>query len=223
MSVKNNFVVLFAASVLVFVLMGSGAQAAENEAFDSEKIVSEIEEQLKLSQEQWEKLKPVIEEKSAELSKSMGDSVDKGFAELEKLSRQLEMMSSDAESKIKEIVTSEEAQRLRDYLAKVDEEAIEQARDTMIADLNDLLALSAEQAQKIEPVLRETFSELSALVLGLTEEGTRNWNEFKTEFETLTRDLYDRVKSTLDDEQMEKLEQYNEDQKENIERVLFRV
>ena len=220
---RNRLIPFVAATILTFFMLGSGVQATEPEKLDSEKIITEVEKQLQLSKEQWEKLKPVLEEKSAELSKSMGDSVDKGFAELEKLSEQLEKMSRDAEGKFNEIVTSEEAQRLKEYLASIDKEAIAQARDEMIAELNELLALTEEQARKIEPVLEETFSELSIMILGLAEEGTRNWNEFKSDFETLTRELYDRVKGTLDDEQMEKLEEYNEGQKEKIERVLFRV
>ncbi len=41
--------------------------------------------------------------------------------------------------------------------------------------------------------------------------------------EKLTKDLYDKVQETLDDEQLEKLEKYNEDQKEDIKKALFTV
>jgi hypothetical protein len=64
---------------------------------------------------------------------------------------------------------------------------------------------------------------LSTLIQGFAKEGIRNWEEFKKDFEKLTKDLYDKVQETLDDEQMKKLEQYNKEQKEKIERVLFKV
>lgn len=220
--IKRQFVAIF---IMLFLLPPATlqSQTEETEGFNSEKIIAELEKQIDLSKEQWEKLKPVIKEKSEEMSKGINDSVDKGFAELDKLSKQFESMTRDAEKKIDEIVSSEEAKKLGDYLAKIDKEAIDAAKDKMIADLNGLLELSEEQAKKIKPVLEESFAELSAMTQGLAEEGSRNWSEFKKDFEKLTEDLYNKVQETLDNKQMEKLEEYNDQQKEKIEKVLFRV
>ena len=46
---------------------------------------------------------------------------------------------------------------------------------------------------------------------------------FGYQFAPRYRDLYDKVQETLDDEQMEKLEKYNEEQKEDIKKALFTV
>ena len=204
-------------------LFGVSAQGAEPEDFNSEKIISEIEKQMDLSREKWEQLKPVIEEKSKEMSEGLKESVDKGFAELEKMTKKFDSMSRDAEQKVKDILSSEEAMKLREQLAKVDKEAIDNAKKKMIADLNELLALTEEQAQKLQPVLEDSFNQLADKIQELAKEGSKDWTEFKQDFEKMTRDLYDKVQETLDDEQLEKLEKYNEDQKENIKRALFTV
>lgn len=221
-SIKNR-IIWFAAVLFALVLLGTHAQAADTEGFNSEKIIAELEKQMKLTQEQWEELKPVIEEKSRDLSKGIHESVDKGFAELDKLSKQFDEMTKEAEKKINEIVSSEEAMKFREYLSKIDKEAVAEVKDKMISDLNSLLELSEEQAKKIEPVLKESFDEFSTMMKDLTEESSRDWNEFKQEFEKLTKDLYDKVQETLDDEQMEKLEEYNEKQKDKVEHILFRA
>lgn len=210
-------------SLLVSGMLTVSVQSADTEEFNSEKIISELEKQMDLSREKWEQLKPVIEEKSKEMSEGLKESVDKGYAELDKMTKKFDSMSKDAEKKVKDILSSEEAMKLREQLAKVDKEAIDEAKEKMIADLNALLALTEEQAQKLKPMLEDSFNQISDRVQGLAEEGTENWNEFKEEFEKLTKDLYDKVQETLDDEQLEKLEKYNEDQKEDIKKALFTV
>lgn len=212
---------------IIFLLtsgfFGVSAQGAESEEFNSEKIISEMEKQMDLTREKWEQLKPVIEEKSKEMSEGLKESVDKGYAELDKLSNKFDSMSKDAEQKVKDILSSEEAMKLREQLAKIDKEAIDKAKEKMIADLNELLALTEEQAQKLKPVLEDSFTQLSDRIREIAKEGSKDWSEFKQEFEKMTRDLYDKVQETLNDEQLEKLEKYNEDQQEDIKKALFTV
>lgn len=209
--------------LLSFGLFVVSVQGAEPEEFNSEKIISEIEKKMDLSREKWEQLKPVIEEKSKEMSEGLKESVDKGYAELEKMTKKFDSMSKEAEQKVKDILSSEEAMKLREQLAKVDKEAIDNAKKKMIADLNELLALTEEQAQKLQPVLEDSFNQLADKIQQLAKEGSKDWTEFKQDFEKMTRDLYDKVRETLDDEQLEKLEKYNEDQKEDIKKALFTV
>lgn len=209
--------------LLSFGLFVVSVQGAEPEEFNSEKIISEIEKKMDLSREKWEQLKPVIEEKSKEMSEGLKESVDKGYAELEKMTKKFDSMSKEAEQKVKDILSSEEAMKLREQLAKVDKEAIDNAKKKMIADLNELLALTEEQAQKLQPVLEDSFNQLADKIQELAKEGSKDWTEFKQDFEKMTRDLYDKVRETLDDEQLEKLEKYNEDQKEDIKKALFTV
>ena len=212
--------------VILFMVSGflvSAVHSADSDEFNSEKIISELEKQMDLSREKWEQLKPVIEEKSKDLSEGLKESVDKGYAELDKLTQKFDTMTKDAEQKVKDILSSEEAMKLREELAKIDKEAIDKAKEKMVADLNALLALTEEQAQKLKPVLEDSFNQLADMVQGLADESTQSWNEFREQFETLTKDLYDKVQETLDEEQLKKLEKYNEDQKEDIKKALFTV
>ncbi|MGI9537690.1 MAG: hypothetical protein ACR2PB_11525 [Desulfocapsaceae bacterium] len=216
-------IIFFLVSLLVSGMLTVSVQSADTEEFNSEKIISELEKQMDLSREKWEQLKPVIEEKSKEMSEGLKESVDKGYAELDKMTKKFDSMSKDAEQKVKDILSSEEAMRLREQLAKVDKEAIDNAKKKMIDDLNELLALTEEQAQKLQPVLEDSFNQLSDKIQEIAKEGSKDWTEFKQDFEKMTRDLYDKVQETLDDEQLEKLEKYNEDQKEDIKKALFTV
>lgn len=209
--------------LMTTVVMTTDVLAAESEEFNSEKIISEVEKQLDLSREKWEQLKPVIEEKSKDMAEGLKESVDKGYAELDKLTKKFDSMSMEAEQKVKDILTSEEAMKLREELAKIDKEAIDQAKNKMIAELNELLALTEEQAQKLKPVLEDSFNQLADKIQEVAKEGAQDWNEFRKDLEKLTKDLYDKVQETLNDEQMEKLEKYNEDQKEDIKKTLFTV
>ncbi|NNK14851.1 MAG: hypothetical protein HKP52_11490 [Desulfofustis sp.] len=209
---------LLASTVLTTDLM-----AADIEELNSEKIISEMEKQLDLSREKWEQLKPVIEEKSKEMAEGIKESVEKGYAGLDQLTQKFDSMSKETEQKVKDVLSSEEAMRLRQELAKIDKEAIDQAKVKMIAKLNELLALTEEQAQKLKPVLEDSINQVAEKMQEVAQEGAQDWNEFKKDLEKLTRDLYDKVQETLDDEQMEKLEKYNEEQKEDIKKTLFTV
>lgn len=204
------------------LMLGAANVLAEDE-LHSEKIMAELEKQMDLSREKWEQLKPVITEKSEELSKQMQDSVDKGFAELDELTKKIETMSKDAEKRVKNILTSEEAMKFREQLEKIDKQAIEKAKNEMVADLNALLELTEEQAEKLKPVLEESIKEMSDMILALSAKGAEDWEKFKKDFDELTSELYDKVNETLDGEQMEKLEEYNNKQQEEIKRTVFRV
>ncbi len=218
-TIQNHALALFLSLALMLVL--SPAMAAEEaKKFDSEKMIAELEKQIELSKEKWEQLKPVLDEKSKDIAKGLHESIDQGYAELDKLTDQFESMSKDAEQKLKTILSSEEAQKLRDFLAKVDEDAIREARDKVVADLTELLQLTEEQATKIRPILEETVAEFNMMLKEAAQQGTKNWSEFVQEFEQITKDLYDKVRDTLNDEQMERLENYDREQMQKIKQTL---
>jgi len=217
--IKNILIILFCT---VFIAIPAFA-SEEKKGFDSEKMIQELEKKLELSREQWEKLKPVLDEKSRELKQSMHETVDKGYMELEELSKKLETMSEDAETKVKEMLSSEEVQKFREYLSKIDEEAIKEAKDKMVAELTALLELTEEQAAKLKPVLEDGLVQLTALFNELAQEGSRSWEEFREKLEQVTRDLKDSLQDTLDSEQMKRLEEYNKEQKVKIQKAFFTV
>lgn len=216
MSGFKNSVALSVTLVISFLLLCLPVQGEESKSFDSEKMISELEKQIEMSKGEWEKLKPVLEEKSKDLAQGLHESVGNGFAELEKLSEQFESMSKDVEQKVQTILSSEQAKKLRKFLSDIDQDAIREARDKVVADLSELLELTEEQAEKIKPVLEESVAKFNSMLRDMANDSTRNWNQFLEEFDQLTRDLADKLRSTLDDEQMQRLEKYNQDQKEQI-------
>ena len=167
--------------LLAAIVMATGLSAADSEEFNSEKIISEMEKQLDLSREKWEQLKPVIEKKSKEMSEGLKESVDKGYAELDRLTKKFDSMSKEAEEKVRDVLSSEEAMKLREELAKIDKEAIDQVKEKMVTELNELLVLSEEQAQKLKPVLEDSFNKFSGKIQEVVREGAQDWNEFKQE------------------------------------------
>ena len=100
----------------LFLLISNVGLAAENETFNTEKMISDLNDKIELSKEQWEKLKPVLDEKSDELKKSIDEYVDKGYIQMEKMSGKLEEVSKDTEKKLEAFLNSEEMQKLKNYL-----------------------------------------------------------------------------------------------------------
>ncbi len=209
---------------LVLTLFCVQAQSSENkteEGLNGDTIISELEKQMDLSREKWEQLKPVLEEKSKALSESLKKSIDEGVVDLNNMAEKFDQMSKDAEKKVKDILSSEEAQKFREQLSRVDREAIAQVKEKMITDLHDLLELTEDQIAELKPVFEESFDRLSVMVQGLAVEGTANWEKFREDFEAVSKDLFDKVRETLDDDQMKKLEEYKNQEKEEIRQVIF--
>lgn len=53
--------------MLALVVVSSPVFSQDTKEFSSEKMISELEKQMDLTREQWEKLKPVLDQKSKEL------------------------------------------------------------------------------------------------------------------------------------------------------------
>lgn len=209
-------------AILLMSLAGS-VFAQEKKEFNSQEMITELEKQIELSREQWEKLKPVLDEKSKEMQQSMHDSIDKGFAEFDKMSEKFDQLSKDAEAKAKEMLSSEEVQKLQEYLNKIDEEAILETKERMIEELTALLELTEEQMQEIKPILEESFTRLSTMLDTLAAEGSKSWSTFKEDFEKLSKELHKQLQEQLDEKQMDRLDKYNEEKKEKIQQDLFEV
>jgi len=202
---------LFLTAVMSISLCITGVSAADKE-FDSEQILSDLESKLELTSEQTARLKPAIEEKSAGLKKSMHESIDKGFVQLDELSAKLEKVSRDAEKKAGEILNSEEMNKLKDYLSKIDKKAVKEMKDKAVADLSAVLELTEAQIAKLKPILEDSYTQLGDIFAGLAKEGNKSWDGFKQQ-----------LQDTLDDNQMKKLEKYNEEKKVKIQEALYSV
>ena len=209
--------------VIITVILLSSSASASDKTFDSEQILSDLESALELSNEKLSRLKPAIDAKSADLKKSMHESVDKGFVQLDELAEKLDSVSKDAERKAGEILSSEEMNKLKDYLSKIDKKAIKEMKDKAVADLSAVLELTEAQVVKLKPILEDGYIQLGEIFSGLAKEGNKSWEGFKRQYEQLSKDLKEKLQDTLDNRQMEKLKKYNEEKKVKIQRALYSV
>jgi len=206
--------------IIMTTLLFSSASASDKE-FSSEQILSDMKTQLELSSEKMSSLKPAIDAKSAELNKSIHESIDKGFIQLDKLSAKLERISRDAEKKAEEILNSEEITKLKDYLSKIDKKAIDSMKNKAVADLSAVLELTEEQLTKVKPILEDSFTQANEIFNNLAKEGNKSWEGFKKQYEQLSQKLQRKLQDTLDNEQMERLKKYNEEKKVKIQKALY--
>ncbi len=205
-------------SSLLLLINGVGF-ATEDESFDTDKMISDLNDKIQLSKEQWEKLKPVLGEKSDELKKSINEYVDKGYIEMEEMSRKLKGVSEDTEKKLEAFLNSEEMQKLKSYLNELDEEAIKEAKDRLVAEVSEILVLTEDQLDKLKPVLEDSMSRMSEMIQELGDRGSSGWEEFKQQYKTLTDELKKKLEETLDKRQMERFEQYKQDKQDKIEKA----
>lgn len=211
---------LLFAALLTSMIFTSTSFAAERE-FDADKMLSDLEQQLKLSGDALAELKPAIDAKSAELKENINNSVEQGFMELGALSEQLDAASKDAQAKLQEALTSDEMKQLKEYLSKIDREAIESIRDSLVAELEKFLKLTEAQIADLRPVLEDAFNRLGEMLDRLASEGSRSLEQFKNEYEGLNVDLKKKLAETLDGEQLKSLEQHRDELRESINQALF--
>ena len=210
---------IFFAAIMVALLL-TAPTYADREQFDADKMLSDLESQLKLSGDKLDKLKPAMDAKSEELKKSIHESVDEGFMQLENLTTQLDAASKEAEAKLQEALSSEEMQQLKDYLNKIDAEAIKQIRDELVAQLSEFLKLTEEQIAKVKPILEDSFNQLGELLDQLVREGGKSLEKFKSQYEQLNEELKQKLRENLNPEQIKSLDSNREELRENIKQAL---
>ena len=203
--------------VSALLLVSTPGYTAEDETFSTEKMITDLNDKIELSKEQWEELKPVLGEKSDELKKSINEYVDKGYIQMEEMSEKLKGVSEDTEKKLEAFLNSEEMQKLKNYLNELDEDAIKEAKNRMVAELSEILALTEEQVSKLKPVLEDSMSQMSEIIEDLADTGSNGWEEFKKQYKKLTDDLKKKLEDTLDKRQMERFEEYKQEKQDKIE------
>lgn len=208
-------------SICVFLVLQAVSAIASEEKFDSQKMLSDIEEQLQLSKDKLDELKPAFDKKSAELKGTIDEAVEQGFVQLDEFSKKLDSVSKDAEKKVQDLLTSEEMQKLKEYMGKIDEDAIEETKEQLVAQLTTLLELTEEQVVNLKPILEDGVTELEEMLNTLAKDGSASLEEFKKEYKALSKELHERLEEQLNSQQLDKLEEYNEERKVKIQQALF--
>ena len=207
------------ATMMVALLLMSPVHA-DREKFDTDKMLADLEAELKLSGEKLDKLKPALDAKSEELKKSINEAVDEGFMQLESLTTELDAASKEAEAKLQEALSSEEMQQLKDYLNKIDAEAIKQITDELVAKLSEFLKLTEAQIAKVKPILEDGFNRLAEMLDHLAREGGKSLEKFKNQFNELNEELKQKLSDNLDAEQIKSLDTHREELRESIKQSL---
>jgi len=202
-------------------MMLTGSQALANDNAETDAIIEDIQKHLDLTNEQLEKLKPIIKEKHEKLKQELNSTIEQGFAEFDKLAEQLKSASSQLEQKANAFLTSEEMTKFREYFNNLDKQSVEDAKQSLINNLNDLLELTQEQTQKIGPILDDSFTQLSELIHSTMTSGGKSLEEFKADLKDLSNQLLDKLNDILSKQQMEKLEEHNNIINEGIQRAVF--
>lgn len=211
-------------SMLVAFLLISPASAASN-AFDTEKMLSDLEQQLQLSREKYNKMKPqleqTIEQKSRELKETVDKQVKEGFVELESMSKKLDAASDEAKRNLEKALNSDEIMQLKNFLASIDEEAIRDARERLLDELTRQLELTADQLDKLKPILRDYMTQASELLEQFTKGGKRTFEEYREKYDVLANDAKESTKDILNSDQMKKLEEQLIETRDRIKEKVF--
>ena len=210
---------------IVFLFFLSLSASADTTAFDTEKMLSDLEQQLRLSSEKFNEMKPeleqALEQKSRELKTTINEQVEEGFVELESMSKKLDAASVEARSNLEKALNSEQVQELKTFLASIDEEAIREAREKLLTELTNQLELTAEQLEKLKPVLRDYMVQASELLKQVSKDSSDAFKEYSKKYELLAKDAEAHMRDILDSEQMAKLNKQIEDVRHKVNEKVF--
>lgn len=220
----NTVTSIVMASAMAALLVTAPLHADEAD-FDPAKMLSDLEQQLRMTREQYEKARPEMEkamqEKSRELKASIDRQVDEGYLQLEAMSKEMSQASERLRKDLEQSLNSEQAQELKAYLEGLDRQAVEDATRKLLDELTVLLALTASQIEELKPVLRDYLDRASALLQEFIRDSSRTFEEYRREYEAAARELRDQLNDTLDSMQMEKLDRRLDEIKEKVHDQVF--
>ena len=217
---KKIQVVLAALTLLV----SSSTFAAQKE-FNIDEMTRQLESELKLKREEYNKLKPELEKalegKKKELEQSIDESISKGIVELDRMSRELDAASKEAQKKLEQALSSDQVKDLQAFLESWDKEAIEAAYENLLAELTKLLEMSKEQIAELAPVIKETLKKQAELLRKFAADAGGKFEQFREEWEALSKELRQKLDKTLDSKQLEKMDKRMDDIKEDLNKSVF--
>jgi F0F1-type ATP synthase membrane subunit b/b' len=220
----NTVTSIVMASAMAALLVTAPLHADEAD-FDPAKMLSDLEQQLRMTREQYEKARPEMEkamqEKSRELKASIDRQVDEGYLQLEAMSKEMSQASERLKKDLEQSLNSEQVQELKAYLEGLDRQAVEDATRKLLDELTVLLALTASQIEELKPVLRDYLDRASALLQEFIRDSSRTFEEYRREYEAAADELRDQLNDTLDSMQMEKLDRRLDEIKEKVHDQVF--
>jgi polyhydroxyalkanoate synthesis regulator phasin len=208
---------------LSLVIPACSSFATGEEKLTSEAIMQQLEEMVQLNSEKMAKLKPEIDATSEKLRKMIHESVDKGFVRMEEFSKQFDEVSRETEVKVKEFLTSEEYEKFKNVLTKIDKEALQETKNEIVQDMNDLLELSEEQMNELKPVLEDSVNKMNEMLDTFAKDGADSWAEVASKYDEMSKELKEKLQEILDGSQLEKLEKYKKEKRNKLKEELIEV
>ncbi len=194
---------------------------AQQEPFDTENMIDALDERLKLTSEELEKMKPALDLKSRELKSSISESLERGFAEFDELSREFDNAAQRVQEQLQDALDSGQMQELRAYLERLDAEALESIRQALLEEMTNALELTQEQIEKLRPILLENLERLSELLRRFAAQTEKSFADFKRDYEQLQEQTRRRLEESLDTTQLEAFEKRQEELRERIRALVF--
>jgi Spy/CpxP family protein refolding chaperone len=120
----------------------------------------------------------------------------------------LAVLGSELRSGVEQILTSEQRARLGEIKSRIDENELQERVTREVRRLREELTLSAEQEERIRPVLVDYAHAKSACFKG--SEGKNSWSQVQEKLKPLAEERYNRLAAILSPEQLAKYKELKE-------------
>ena len=193
------------------------------EQLNAERIMAALEQKLTLSREQWNRVRPVIEQQSQNLRKAIDEARSQGFLELEFLRKRFAAATEQARVQLDEFLTREQVEKIESLLEELHQSTIEEIRNALVGVLTRFLKLSRDQIERVQPIFRDEIQKRSRLLSNLATAPDISFEDFMTDFEALQDETRQRVSEALDPAQIRALEKLQHQLRKLVQKAYFGI
>ena len=202
--------VMFILSVTLLISCLSFSQELED-------IVSELQEELKLNDEQAEQLSAALVKYSQEMNKELAKYEDAEEPNTQAMISDIKKAQENYRYELADILTDEQYDAYLNYVDKVMTEMFGDIAELKLMDLQPVLDLSDEQISQLNPVLGEGMLGLVKVVFEYGDKKMNKRTKIKMgkKLKKVQSKTDSGVKEILTPEQYEKYQAYKEEKKNN--------
>jgi cyanate lyase len=205
---------------IVLFLTAFSAIAQDTE-FQTGQLVTELKEQLNLTEDQITELRPLMKEHSQKLRDLVEEYRGKGIVGLRSLKEDMQQLRDETKTLLDPILHEEQKETLKTFYDDLREKVHEKVRDRIISGLTTRVNMTAEQAQQVLPILKDHFANQRALVEKYQEQGRKAFRDFRNEHQQLQKETEERLQEILTAEQLQEFKAFQEELKEKIRQEIF--
>jgi hypothetical protein len=202
--------VMFILSVTLLISCLSFSQELED-------IVSELQEELKLNDEQAEQLSAALVKYSQEMNKELAKYEDAEEPNTQAMISDIKKAQENYRYELADILTDEQYDAYLNYVDKVMTEMFGDIAEIKLMDLQPVLDLTDEQMSQLNPVLGEGMLGLVKVVFEYGDKKMNKRTKIKMgkKLKKVQSKTDSGVKEILTPEQYEKYQAYKEEKKNN--------